>query len=249
LLGVSVSGLAINVSTTAFAQEYRAHVVHDAATGYLRPGKLIVQPSPSAPPLTKTMPFFSSGVLNAARAALQQGPDRNEEALGQRSGSGDGTSSGGQAQRTIGCSQRNPNGNVRVNQDCTYRPQSEEKIVYNPANPNNLLAGQNDGRVGFNQCGIDRSLDDGQDWGDLLPPFRAKVNNPAGEAATPADPNTHTIIGGPGTFHNHAVKAAVNLLISGTVSRDFTMVMTASVLSFGHLTNSAQPRNLSATSS
>jgi hypothetical protein len=59
---------------------------------------------------------------------------------------------------TIGCSTRTSSGDVRVNQDCTYRPQAEEKIVYNPANPSHLIAGQNDARVGFNQCSIAWSL-------------------------------------------------------------------------------------------
>jgi hypothetical protein len=92
---------------------------------------------------------------------------------------------------------------VRVNQDCTYRRQAEEKIVYNPSNPTNLLAGQNDSRVGFNQCGIDWSTDDGVHWGDLLPPFRQRLNDPESLAPTSADPNSHTIVGGPGTFHTY----------------------------------------------
>ena len=92
---------------------------------------------------------------------------------------------------------------MRVNQDCTYRRQAEEKIVYNPANPNNLIAGQNDSRVGFNQCGIDWSTDDGEHWGDLLPPFRQRLNDPASELATAGDPNNHTIVGGLGTAHTY----------------------------------------------
>src|SRR5438034_415695 len=47
-----------------------------------------------------------------------------------------------------------------------------------PGRPTNLVAGQNDSRVGFNQCGIDWSTDNGHKWCDLLPPFRQKVNNP-----------------------------------------------------------------------
>ena len=74
---------------------------------------------------------------------------------------------------------------------------------FNPANHNNLLAGQNDSRVGFNQCGIAWSTDGGQTWGDLLPPFRQRFNNPAGMEPTPADPNRHTILGGPGTEHTY----------------------------------------------
>jgi hypothetical protein len=203
LLGLSVIGLLVNVNRTASAQENREHVLHDAATGDLRPAKVTLQASPSAAPITKTMPFFSSGVLNAVRAALQEGIDRDEQALGDESGTGDGTATGGQSDRTIGCSHRTSNDNVRVNQDCTFRRQAEEKIVYNPANPQNLLAGANDSRVGFNQCSIGWSLDNGQHWGDLIPPFRQKLNNPAGEKPTKTDPNSHTIIGGPGTFHTY----------------------------------------------
>jgi len=75
--------------------------------------------------------------------------------------------------------------------------------VYNPANPNNLIAGQNDSRLGFNQCGIDWSIDDGAHWGDQLPPFRERINDPESLGPTPADPNSHTIVGGPGTFHTY----------------------------------------------
>ena len=61
--------------------------------------------------------------------------------------------------------------NVRVNQDCSLRRQAEEVIVANPANPNNLIAGQNDSRIGFNHCGYDWSFDGGKTWGDQIPPF------------------------------------------------------------------------------
>jgi len=80
-----------------------------------------------------------------------------------------------------------------VNQDCTFRRQAEESIIYNPANPSNLIAGQNDSRVGYNQCGIDWSINNGKNWGDLLPPFRQKLNNPSTQEPTPGDPNRHTI--------------------------------------------------------
>ena len=41
----------------------------------------------------------------------------------------------------------------------------------NFANPNNLIAGQNDSRIGFNHCGYDFSFDGGKTWGDMVPPF------------------------------------------------------------------------------
>src|SRR5205823_9574326 len=72
-----------------------------------------------------------------------------------------------------------------------------------PTEPSNIVAGQNDSRVGFNQCGIDWSTDNGKNWGDLLPPFRQKLNNPAGQEPIAGDPNRHTILGGPGTIHTY----------------------------------------------
>jgi hypothetical protein len=61
--------------------------------------------------------------------------------------------------------------NTRVNQDCSLRRQAEEVIAINPTNPKNLIAGQNDSRIGFNHCGYDWSFDGGKAWGDMLPPF------------------------------------------------------------------------------
>jgi hypothetical protein len=61
--------------------------------------------------------------------------------------------------------------NIRVNQDCSLRRQAEEVIAVNPNNPQNLVAGQNDSRIGFNHCGYDWSFDGGHTWGDQLPPF------------------------------------------------------------------------------
>lgn len=180
----------------------------------------------------RTMPFFSGGVLDAATNALQARDARDTagdtgapagaagnvtpaQISGNGNEAGDRSGTLGISLGTLGCSKRlggseGDNGdasgrkNVRVNQDCTYRRQAEEMIAYNPANPNNLLAGQNDSRVGFNQCGIDWSIDNGKHWGDLLPPFRQKLNNPAAEEPVPGgDPNRHTILGGDGTFHTY----------------------------------------------
>ncbi|MDB6089142.1 MAG: hypothetical protein JWN85_1926 [Gammaproteobacteria bacterium] len=184
------------------AQEASKHVLRDAVTGTIKPAKIAVRPASNATAMTKRMPFFSSGPLMAVAAAMRVGQDRGEEAFGDEGPNAAG-SGGGQVRNTIGCSNRTSNGNVRVNQDCTYRRQAEEKIVYNPANPNNLIAGQNDSRVGFNQCGIDWSVDDGRHWGDLLPPFRQRLNDPASELATSDDPNDHTIVGGAGTAHTY----------------------------------------------
>ena len=65
--------------------------------------------------------------------------------------------------------------NVRVNQDCSFRRQAEEVVVANPTNPHNLIAGQNDSRIGFNHCGYDWSLNDGRSWGDQTPPFYGHI--------------------------------------------------------------------------
>jgi hypothetical protein len=78
------------------------------------------------------------------------------------------------ASGTQGCSNiysGNGTKDIRVNQDCSLRRQAEEVVVANPLNPNNLIAGQNDSRVGYNKCGYDWSFDGGKTWGDQLPPF------------------------------------------------------------------------------
>jgi hypothetical protein len=77
---------------------------------------------------------------------------------------------------TQGCQNRfaggGPGGsNIRVNQDCSLRRQAEEVVVANPTNSRNLIAGQNDSRIGFNHCGYDWSNDRGKTWGDQVPPF------------------------------------------------------------------------------
>ncbi len=151
--------------------------------------------------VTRTAPSLSGGLeavaadeLRAEEADQASGAEGNLSAAGPTGGN----------RGSLGCSARDKGkGNARVNQDCTFRRQAEEQIIYNPADPNNLLAGQNDSRVGFNQCGIDWSTDNGRHWGDMIPPFRQKVNNPAGEEPTPRDPNRHTILGGPGTSHTY----------------------------------------------
>jgi hypothetical protein len=188
---------------TATAQERSKHVLRDVVTGKITRAKITVRPAPNAAPITKMMPFFSTGPLKAAELALHFGLDNADVALADAGGANAAAASGAQSPNTVGCRNRTSNGNVRVNQDCTYRRQAEEKIVYNPANPTNLIAGQNDSRVGFNQCGIDWSTDNGMHWGDLLPPFRQRINDPQSQAPTANDLNSHTIIGGPGTGHTY----------------------------------------------
>ena len=75
---------------------------------------------------------------------------------------------------TLGCQNvltGNGQVNVRANQDCSLRRQAEETIQINPTNERNIIAGQNDSRIGFNHCGYDWSFDGGKRWGDQVPPF------------------------------------------------------------------------------
>jgi hypothetical protein len=61
--------------------------------------------------------------------------------------------------------------NTRVNQDCSFRRQAEEAIQLNPLDERNMVAGQNDSRIGFNHCGYDWTFNGGRTWGDQVPPF------------------------------------------------------------------------------
>ena len=61
--------------------------------------------------------------------------------------------------------------NTRVNQDCSFRRQAEETIQINPRDEDNMIAGQNDSRIGFNHCGYDWTFSGGRTWGDQVPPF------------------------------------------------------------------------------
>ena len=80
----------------------------------------------------------------------------------------------------LGCANRGSATNPRVNQDCTLRRQAEEFVAVNPLHPENIAAGQNDSRLGFNHCGFDYSLNSGQTWGDGIPPFWQHLNPTTG---------------------------------------------------------------------
>lgn len=180
-------------------------LLRQAAAGQLQPpGIPVVQNGRQVG--VRQAPFIASGTLRAAQEAVGRGVSAADER--QEAADGAVLASGAPTDvqispNSLGCSNRNPDGNVRVNQDCTFRRQAETDIAYNPANPANLLGGQNDSRVGYNQCGIDYSTDNGKTWGDQLPPFRQKLNNPDAMRATKADPNRHTILGNPGTLHTY----------------------------------------------
>src|SRR5207237_620904 len=94
----------------------------------------------------------------------------------------------GLSRGTIGCGRRNSDGNVRVNQDCGFRGQAEELIKANPIDPDNFIAGMNDGRIGFNHCGFAWTLDGGRSWGDGTPPFWLRLNTDTPGHATPGGP-------------------------------------------------------------
>jgi hypothetical protein len=169
VVGFMVLAFSLVVSTPITTLAKDNHIKR-AADGELRASTI------KSGTVTKTAPFLSSGLLQAASEALD------------RAGAGSGTGSLLISASALGCLNRNTDGNVRVNQDCTFRRQAEEGIAVNPVNPANLIAGQNDSRIGFNHCGIDYSFNSGATWGDQLPPFWQRLNtNPAG----------HTVLGGP----------------------------------------------------
>jgi hypothetical protein len=198
---------------------FKGKVARQAAQGTLRAPVMTIRRNGTT--TQRTLPFISAGTARAAQDAIAGVSARDEraEAADKTATAADqGFPDIGQAEGTMGCSRRdrstgserrsgdqgNSGGaNVRVNQDCTFRRQAETEITYNPANPSNLVAGQNDSRVGYNQCGIDWSLDSGTKWGDLLPPFRQRTNSPETMGPNSTNPNDNTINGGVGTGHTY----------------------------------------------
>lgn len=162
----------------------------------------IPQPVINTGTVRRTAPLISSSIMVAALDEVRA--EEGDQASGNDGNLSLSAPSAG-SPGTLGCGGRDKGkGNERVNQDCTYRRQAEEDITYNPADPTNLTAGQNDSRVGFNQCGVDWSTDQGHHWGDMLPPFRQKINYPPfQENGVGGDPNRNTITGSPGTFHTY----------------------------------------------
>jgi hypothetical protein len=197
---VCVGVLAAVLVATASGGRGPVLVLRDAAQGSIQAPKLteraVVQGRVRE--VTKRLPFISAGLLRSASdsTAGPMPPGALARALANHAAA---SPVPGLSATTLGCSGRTSAGNVRVNQDCGYRLQSEEGITFNPTNPDNLLAGMNDERQGRNQCGIAYSLDDGRHWGDMLPPFQAWRNAPELMGPTGTDPNTNTILGDPGT--------------------------------------------------
>jgi len=179
-------------------------VAKRAATGQLPAVQINVSAPPGGPnrastaAVVRTLPNLSPALVQSAADDI-----RAEEADA-ASGANTGGVDLGVSARTLGCRARNGDSNVRVNQDCTFRRQAEEIIKFNPADPQNLIAGQNDSRIGFNKCGFDYSFNGGKTWGDGIPPAFQHLNNPAGqETGVRGDPNRNTILGGPGTLHTY----------------------------------------------
>lgn len=170
----------------------RANALQRAASGQLRQTFIDVGNGKR-----RALPTFSAGLVDSASASSGTAAAPNTQAAPNVQAAPNAAQSG-----TLGCSNRNPAPsslhNVRVNQDCTYRVQAEEGIAFNPAAPNNLIAGMNDERQGFNLGAFAYSFDNGATWGDGPPPFYQKINDPSQEKATKSDPNNHTITGLPG---------------------------------------------------
>lgn len=196
-----VAALLATPSSPAAAKD---SIIKRAARGQLRPTQLDVSAPPgarsrtSAAPVIRTLPSLSNALVQAAQ------DDLREEEADAASGVNTGGVDLGVSARTLGCRARNGDGNVRVNQDCTFRRQAEEIIKVNPVDPRNLIAGQNDSRIGYNKCGFDYSFDGGRTWGDGIPPAFQHLNDPASqERNVGGDPNRNTILGGSGTGHTY----------------------------------------------
>jgi hypothetical protein len=181
----------------------KADIIRQAAQGTLRAPRIVSKQGGKT--TNREVPFLSAGSIAAAGEAGMR-DERLEGADASETVSDAGFPDIGQAEGTLGCSdrdRRSRSGNVRVNQDCSFRRQAEEEITYSPVDNRVLEAGQNDSRVGYNQCGIDWSRDNGRHWGDLLPPFRQRTNHPELMGPNADNPNNNTIAGGEGTGHTY----------------------------------------------
>ena len=172
----------------------RDSIIKQAAEGRLRSSQFR---TPAG--IRRALPMISSGAIAAAQSALAGAESEERAFQDEREEASDLASSAdpgviGLDTDALGCNKRTSQDDIRVNQDCTYRRQAEELIKINPTNPRNLIAGQNDSRIGFNHCGFDFSFDGGQTWGDGIPPFFQRLNSP---------PKDHTIAGGIGTNHTY----------------------------------------------
>jgi hypothetical protein len=161
-----------------------------AASGSSNGGSLLARSQHTKMANGKALPHFSGGM------EVVFDEEREEAADAQSSGSADNPPDA--TASALGCANRVTAGgnDVRVNQDCTLRRQAEEQVAVNPLDPSNIIAGQNDSRVGFNHCGFDYSLDGGAHWGDGQPGFFQHLN--------------------PGTLHTYDAASDPNVTFTGT---------------------------------
>ncbi len=166
----------------------------------------------------KSLPHFSGGM------EVTFDEERQEAADAQSGGQADNPPDA--AASALGCANRGTVTNPRVNQDCTLRRQAEEQVAVNPLDPTNVIAGQNDSRIGFNHCGFDYSLDSGAHWGDGIPPYFQHLS-PIGHTYDAAsDPNvTFT---GTGTAWYSCVVFDVNSNASGLFANPSTPALKGS---------------------
>ena len=193
---LSAAGLLTALLVSPAIVSAKDSLVKQAADGKIKP--LVI----GAGGVTRQVRGLSGGVLDSAKGA----PAAQRE-VGAAAPVAPAPSTApqqlGVAADALGCGRRDSDGNVRVNQDCTFRRQAEEIIKINPTNARNIIAGQNDFRVGFNHCGFDFSFDGGQHWGDGTPPFWGRFNLPEVDGPNAFNPNTNTIAGAPGTAHTY----------------------------------------------
>ena len=158
------------------------------STGSSNGGSLLARSQHAKFSSGKSLPHFSGGMEVVFDEERAEAADATASADNPPDG----------AASALGCANRvSAGGNdVRVNQDCTTRRQAEEQVAVNPLDPNNIIAGQNDSRVGFNHCGFDYSLDGGARWGDGQPGFFQHLN--------------------PGTLHTYDAASDPNVTFTGT---------------------------------
>jgi hypothetical protein len=161
-----------------------------ASSGSSNGGSLLARSQHTKMSNGKALPHFSGGM------EVVFDEERAEAADAQSSGSADNPPDA--TASALGCANRVTAGgnDVRVNQDCTLRRQAEEQVAVNPLDPTNIVAGQNDSRIGFNHCGFDYSLDSGAHWGDGVPPYWQHLN--------------------PGTLHTYDAASDPNVTFTGT---------------------------------
>ena len=120
---ITASVFVFSLMSTAFAQGTTDSLRQQAVKGTLRPATINVASGGTV--LTKRAPFFSGGLLAAVSGAT--------DAVGASAADGPRSPGLGLSSGTVGCGERDLNHNTRVNQDCTFRFQAEEGIVFNPA--------------------------------------------------------------------------------------------------------------------